>query len=221
MPDNAPPPTFAGVIFDMDGVLCDSEALICEAAVGMFRAQYGIDVHADDFTPFIGTGEDRYIGGVAEKHGVTLDRDADKAKTYEIYLDIIRGRLQPLPGAVGFVANCKQRGMKVAVATSADRVKMAGNLAEIGLPPESFDACVTGNDVQHKKPAPDIFVKAAEMLGLDPAVCLVVEDAQSGCQAAKAAGTMCLGVTSSFNDQTLRDAGADWTARDLTIGFAE
>lgn len=221
MPDNAPPPTFAGVIFDMDGVLCDSEALICEAAVGMFKTQHGVDVHPDDFTPFIGTGEDRYISGVAEKHGVTHDCAADKAKTYEIYLDIIRGRLQPLPGAVGFVADCKHRGIKVAVATSADRVKMAGNLAEIGMPPESFDACVTGEDVEHKKPAPDLFVKAAELLSLDPAECLVVEDARSGCQAAKAAGAMCLGITSSFSDQTLRAAGADWTARDLTIGFAE
>jgi len=100
-------------------------------------------------------------------------------------------------------------------------VKMRGNLAEIGLPPESFDACVTGNDVEHKKPAPDIFLKAAEMLGLDATTCLVVEDAQSGCQAAKAAGAMCLGITTSFSDDTLRDAGADWTAPDLTIGFAE
>jgi len=221
MPNNAPPPTFAGVIFDMDGVLCDSEDFICEAAVAMFKQNHGVDVHPDDFKPFIGTGEDRYIGGVAAKHDVSLDLAADKATTYDIYLKIIVGRLDPLPGAVDFINDCKARGMKVAVATSADHIKMMGNLTQIGLPPESFDACVNGLDVEHKKPAPDIFLKAAEKLGLDPATCLVVEDAHTGCQAAKAAGAMCLGLTTSFTAESLRDAGADWTAADLTTGFAD
>ena len=217
----APPPTFAGVIFDMDGVLCDSEDFICEAAMRMFKQNHGVDVDPDDFKPFVGTGEDRYIGGVADKHRVALDPKRDKATTYDIYLEIIKGRLEPLPGAIDFIDDCKRRGMKVAVATSADIVKMNGNLTEIGLPAETFDARVNGLDVEHKKPAPDIFLKAAEQLGLDPARCLVVEDAENGCQAAKAAGAMCLGLTTSFSANALRVAGADWTAPDLTLGFAD
>ena len=216
-----PPPTFAGVIFDMDGVLCDSEAFICEAATRMFKQNHGMVVHPDDFKPFVGTGEDRYIGGVADKHHVMLDPERDKATTYDIYLEIIKGRLQPLPGAISFIDDCKRRGMKIAVATSADIIKMNGNLTEIGLPAETFDARVNGLDVEHKKPAPDLFLKAAEQLGLDPARCLVVEDAENGCQAAKAAGAMCLGLTSSFSAEALRAAGADWTAPDLTRGFAD
>ena len=59
-----------GIIFDMDGVLCDSEPLIAEAAGRMFREKYGVPATPEDFQPFIGTGEDRFLGGVAEKYGV-------------------------------------------------------------------------------------------------------------------------------------------------------
>jgi beta-phosphoglucomutase len=204
-----------GIIFDMDGVLCDSEPFINEAAIRMFEQVHGVKVKPDDFIPFVGAGEDRYIGGVAEKYGVKLSMPADKNKTYEIYLQIIRGRLHPLPGAVEFIADARKRGLKLAVATSADKIKMDGNLREIGIPTSSFDAIVTGNDVQRKKPDPQVFLLAAERLGLDPRLCLVVEDAPNGIRAGKAAGAICLGITSSFDTKTLREAGADFTAADL------
>lgn len=206
------------VIFDMDGVLCDSEPFICEAACRMFQELYGVKVSPEDFLPFVGAGEDRYLGGVAEKHGVKLDPVRAKADTYRIYLQIIRGRLQPLRGAREFVQRCKRQGKRVAVASSADRIKVDGNLAQIGLAPATFDALVCGEDVSRKKPAPDIFLLAARRLGVEPARCLVVEDAPNGVRAAKAAGARCLGVTSSFSAQALRDAGADLLAPDLADG---
>jgi beta-phosphoglucomutase len=206
---------FRGVIFDMDGVLCDSEPFICEAACRMFVERHHATVSPEDFLPFVGAGEDRYIGGVAEKHGIVLDLPSDKARTYEIYLDIIRGRLGPLPGASEFIAACHDRGLKLAVATSADEVKMNGNLEQIGLPRLTFDACVTGSDIQRKKPHPDIFLRAAVMLHLPPEECLVVEDAPNGIQAARAAGSKCLGLTTSFDRAALVQAGANWTAPDL------
>jgi len=207
--------TLRGVIFDMDGVLCDSEAFICEAARRMFAELYGAAVAAEDFIPFVGTGENRYLGGVAEKHGIAIDIGAAKKRTYEIYLEIIVGRLRPLPGVHAFVAACRARGLKLAVATSADHVKMAGNLREIDLPPERFDTCVNGLDIEHKKPAPDIFLLAARRLGLPPGECLVVEDAPSGVRAAKAAGSTCLALTSSFTAEELGACGADWVAPNL------
>jgi len=203
------------LIFDMDGVLVDSEPFICEAAMRMFETTYGQIVKREDFAPFVGAGEDRFIGGVAEKYGISLSMPRDKFRTYEIYLDIIRGRLDPLPGAVGFVKLVKQRGLKSAVATSADRVKMEGNLREIKLSPADFDAIITGDDVAKKKPDPEIFLLAAMRLDAQPAECLVIEDAPNGIAAAKAAGCRCLGLTSSFSEQTLRDAGADFVAHDL------
>ena len=206
-----------GIIFDMDGVLVDSEPFICEAAMRMFETTYGQVVRREDFAPFVGAGEDRFIGGVAEKYGVTLSMPRDKFRTYEIYLDIIRGRLEPLPGAIAFVREVKARGLRSAVATSADRVKMEGNLREIKLSPADFDALITGDDVAKKKPDPEIFLLAASRLNLPPAECLVIEDAPNGIVAAKAAGCRCLGLTSSFTEVTLREAGANFVAKDLSV----
>jgi HAD superfamily hydrolase (TIGR01509 family) len=200
------------VVFDMDGVLCESEPFIAEAACRMFAETYGVRVVPEDFRPFVGTGEDRFLSGVAEKFGVALTLPRDKHRTYDIYLEIIRGRLQPVRGAKEFIATCRQHGLKLAVATSADRVKMNGNLREIGLPPEIFEACVTGDDIQRKKPDPQIFQVAAGRLGVRPQECLVVEDAVSGVQAAKAAGMLCLALTTSFDAATLSAVGADQTA---------
>src|SRR5262249_54255273 len=81
----------AGVIFDMDGVLCDSEPFIAAAAIEMFRQTYQRAVMREDFAPFVGAGEDRFIGGVAEKYGIKLTMPRDKQRTYAIYLQEIKG----------------------------------------------------------------------------------------------------------------------------------
>jgi beta-phosphoglucomutase len=201
------------VLFDMDGVLVDSEELICQAAIEMFREK-GLIVQPEDFIPFVGTGENRYIGGVAEKYNFSVDIKEVKKRTYEIYDTIVRNKLKPLPGVKEFINSCKDRNLKIAVATSADEVKMKINLREIGLPVETFDVTVNGLQIERKKPFPDIYLKAAELLGVPPENCLVVEDAPSGIKAARAAGMKCLAVMSSFSEKELKDA--DWIARDLS-----
>lgn len=201
-----------GVIFDMDGVLVDSEAFINKAAVLMFREKQ-IVVEPEDFMPFVGAGENRYIGGVAEKYGIDIDIISAKARTYEIYREIVPGKLQPLPGALELVARCRDAGLKTAIATSADRIKMETNLSAIGLPAERFDALVNGLDVDKRKPYPDIFLHAAKLLALAPGWCLVVEDAPNGVEAARAAGSRCLAVTSTFGADKLK--AADWVVDTL------
>jgi HAD superfamily hydrolase (TIGR01509 family) len=207
-----------GVIFDMDGVLVDSEPFIAEAAMRMF-AERGLAVRPEDFRPFVGAGEDRYLGGVAERHGFALDLERDKARTYQLYDRMVRGRLGPLPGVHEFIAKCRARKLRLALATSADRVKLLVNLRELGLAPETFDALVDGLDVERKKPAPDIFRLAAERLGLPAGECLVVEDAVNGVAAAKAAGARCLALTTSFTRDQL--AGADFLAATLADAPAQ
>lgn len=209
-------PPLRGIIFDMDGVLCDSEPFINQAAIRMFQTVHHTAVHPDDFLPFVGAGEDRYIGGVAEKYGIRLTMPRDKETTYDIYLDLIKGRLHPLPGAVDFIRRSRARGLKLAVATSADRRKMEGNLHQIQLPPSTFDAIVTGDDVRRKKPDPQIFLLAAERLGLAPAECLVIEDAVNGIQAAHAAGCRCLALSTTFPAEELKKHAPDYLAPDLT-----
>lgn len=201
-----------GVLFDMDGVLSDSEPFILQAAMMMF-SESGLRVKPEDFKPFVGTGENSYIGGVAEKYNLKVDIEKAKARTYVIYQEIIKGKLKALPGASDFVSSCHKRGFRLAIATSADNIKMVASLTEIGIPLTAFDAAVSGSDVINKKPAPEIYLKAAAMLGLKPSECLVVEDALSGIHAAKAAGCKCLAVATSFHGDYLKDA--DWVCQSL------
>lgn len=193
------------IIFDMDGVLTDSEPLINAAAIAMF-GELGVVVAPEDFHPFVGTGENRYLGGVAERYGIALDIEAAKRRTYEIYLAMVPERLHAFPGAVALVERCQGAGYQVAVASSADRIKIEANLEKIGLPPARWDAVVSAEDVEHKKPAPDIFLAAARKLGVAAGDCVVVEDAPNGIRAAKAARMRCVAVAQSFSSEQLGEA---------------
>jgi len=206
------------VLFDMDGVLVDSEAYIRQAAMEMF-AEKGYRVAVEDFLPFTGMGENRYLGGVAEKHKIPFELEKDKARTYEIYAELVNGRLSPLDGVQEFIGICRNRGLKLAVASSADPVKVNINLDEIGLKLSLFQAIVTGLDIEHKKPAPDIFLKAARLMGVDPGRCLVVEDAISGVAAGKSAGARVLALTTSFSHGEL--SWADWITETLATAGDE
>jgi len=196
-----------GVIFDMDGVLADSEPLICAAAREMFR-EHGVTVCPEDFLPFVGAGENRYIGGVAEKYGVALDIAQAKARTYELYLRMVPERLHVFPGAVELVLACRAAGWPCAVASSADRIKVDANLRKIGLPIAFWQTVVTAEDVKQRKPDPAIFLKAAERIGLAPSLCTVVEDAVNGIAAAKAAGMRCVAIATTFTEDQLAQADA-------------
>ena len=206
-----------GYIFDMDGVLCDSEPYIAEAAIRMFKERYGVVVTAEDFVPFVGTGEDRYLSGVAAKYDVAITLPEDKHETYRLYFECIVGRMQALPGVLNFISKAEAAGKVLAVATSADRKKFEENVRQIGLDPSRFNAVVTGGEIENKKPAPDIFLKAAERLGLNPVDCVVFEDAKNGVQAAKSAGAHCVGIASFFTVKELIKAGAD----EAVAGFTE
>lgn len=191
----------------MDGVLLDSEEYICKAGVEMFREK-GFSVSPEDFKEFTGMGENRYLGGVAEKNGIPFELVKDKARTYEIYALLVAGKLTPFKGVTEFIAKCQERNLKLALASSADPPKIMINLNEIGISEHTFHTIVSGLDIEHKKPAPDIFLKAAENLGVDPGECLVIEDAISGVEAGIAAGCRVLALTTSFREEQL--SGAHW-----------
>lgn len=189
------------ILFDMDGVLIDSEALMARAGILALR-EFGIEAVSEDFLPFVGRGEDKYIGGVAEKHGVRYDT-AMKDRAYDYYGQMVAAEATVPADTLPTLKALHARGIKMAVCSSADRVKVRYNLRAIGASESLFGAIVTGSDVERKKPAPDIYLKGAELLGEKPEDCLVVEDAPSGIQAAHAGGIRAVGITSSFSAQEL------------------
>ena len=216
------------IIFDMDGVLTDSEWFIAEAGRLMFLENHGVTVTHEDFLPFVGHGENRFLGGVAEKYGIAaFDIERDKARTYSIYTEIVRGKLNPLPGAIEFVRRSREMGLKTVLATSTDYIKMMASLREIGLAPAEeaaasdsravfFDAMVNGLDVERRKPFPDIFLEAARRIDINPGLCWVVEDSPGGILAAKAAGMRCLALLTTFSEEEIKKTGPDIIVKDLS-----
>ncbi len=192
-----------GVLFDMDGVLIDSEPFILEAAIEGLK-QFGVNAQPDDFTPFIGAGETRYLGGPAEKYGVAF-RPEMKTVVYAIYANILKQHPDAVYDGVFDVINSVKAKYKAAVCSAADLVKVEHNLNAIGVTPAFFDALVTGSDVTRQKPFPDIFLKGAGLLGLPAEQCVVVEDSINGIKAAKAAGALSIGVTTSFTKEELEE----------------
>jgi beta-phosphoglucomutase len=205
------------VIFDMDGVLVDSEEFMRESAIISLR-RYGINPSHGDFSEFTGMGEDMFIGGVARKHGLEYTTDM-KDYAYDYYARNANQGVIVFPHAKEVLEKVKGMNLKVAVASAADLIKVTANLSCIGVDTSFFDAVVTGSDVTKKKPDPETFLKAAEKLDINPSDCIVIEDAISGIKAAKAAGMKNVGITTSFDEASLKAAQPDHVVKDILEAF--
>ncbi|KAL3638204.1 Protein SUPPRESSOR OF QUENCHING 1, chloroplastic [Castilleja foliolosa] len=207
----------SAVLFDMDGVLCNSEEPSRLAAVELF-AEMGVEVTVQDFVPFTGTGEANFLGGVASVKGVKgFNTEEAKKRFFEIYLNKYAKPNSGIgfPGAYELIVECKNEGLKVAVASSADRIKVDANLAAAGLQLSMFDAIVSADAFENLKPAPDIFLAAAKLLDVPPSECVVIEDALAGVQAAKSASMRCIAVTTSSAEDALKAIGPSLLRKDI------
>lgn len=208
-----------GILFDIDGVIVDSEPFLAEAC-RLFFAEKGCSVTPADFLPYVGAGENKYIGCVAEKYGISIEIESAKIEVYRIYDRVARGltgfgKMPPMPGILRFIGNARKAGLKTALASSADRMKVEINIKSAGLDIRDFDFLINGSQIERKKPFGDIYEAAARNIGLDCSECLVVEDAVNGVQAGKNAGCLCLAVTGTFSIEQLKAAGADLAYRNI------
>jgi beta-phosphoglucomutase len=201
------------VIFDVDGVIADTEALNARASVMMFDELHGTKVQPGDFREFVGTGDERYVEGVAEKYGVKINTEAAVERRKENFFKLMeRQPLPAMPGVLAIVQTARvSADVKLAIAMSGNSDKQFPVIHRAGLRLEWFDVVVTGDDVTRKKPDPQIYEVTAERLALPPARCVVLEDAPAGVAAAKAAGAVCVAVTSSVDADKLGEA-------DLVVG---
>lgn len=185
------------VIFDLDGLLADTERLHCRAYQEVLRAEGAVLTEAEYFEHWVRAGKG-IQEWVADK-GLNLDPlrlRADKARRY---LQLLRTSLRPMDGVVSLLESL--HGNKtLALASSSYRDAVDGVLAGLNLS-GYFKAIVSGSDVANVKPAPDIFLAAAGRLGAAPPECLVIEDAEKGVLAAHRAGMYCIAVP---NEHTRR-----------------
>lgn len=205
-----------GILFDVDGVIFDSESFIKQAFYNYFNSFYHKVITEKDMAPFVGTGERTSITGLCQALGLDCDVERDKKGIYDEYARLIKGKLKCMNGSKRFIENAHKAGLKLALATSADRVKLNSSLNETGLAAELFDFIVSGDMVARTKPDGSIYRYAASGLVLENDQCLVVEDALSGHMAAKRAGSPSLGVKSSFEERELVLSGADLVMKDLS-----
>ena len=174
-----------GAIFDMDGLLLDSEKIYQRSWHALARER-GLTLPSTFAQEITGTGTEQ-SRLILRKYYPSDDPDRLLAACKERVMAMEETELDPKPGAAALLKALHDAGWKLAVASSSPRDMVEKNLKKTGLD-QWMHQIVCGNEVRHGKPAPDIFLLAAQRLGLDPSLCLVLEDSPSGLRAAQAAG---------------------------------
>ncbi len=195
------------VIFDMDGVIIDSEPLHYESDLLTLK-HFGIEISPEALNQYVGVSNRVMWEDLKEKYNLaaSVDQLLEKQSCTKQHL-IGSKKLEPITGIPGLLEEIKNAGVKIGLASSSDRsfIEMILNsLGIIGF----FEVIVSGDEIKKSKPEPDIFLKAAEELKVNPNDCLVIEDSQHGVKAAGLAGMQCIGFqnpNSGTHDLSLAD----------------
>jgi len=199
----------------MDGVVIDNTPLH-ELAWLEFARSYGLNPSEANIRA---TNGRRAVDVVVSLFGSGLDSDeavsrlaAEREVLYRQYLTT--KEIKAVSGIKSFLTDLVSLDVPHVLATSAslNSVTIVLNRLELSA---YFDAIVSAENVDNGKPNPEVYLSAAKRVEVNPADCLVVEDAVPGVQAAKAAGASCLGITTSQSEDSLKQAGADWVAPDF------
>ncbi len=199
------------VIWDLDGVILDS-AEEHRLAWHRMAQEEGLPFTDEQFWATFGMRNDRIFSLLwKEVPPERVPELADRKEAY--YREFIRAKAAPLPGAIELLSELRAAGYPQALASSTPLKNIEVISEVLGLN-KYLDAFVSGETVPRGKPAPDVFLKAAATLGIEPAYCLVIEDAVAGVQAAHAGGMKCIAVMGNRDLPGLREA--ELSVKDLT-----
>ena len=201
------------VIFDLDGVLIDSEPLHCKADTRLLR-ELGADPPANYFDRFTGWTDAAMWEAIKTDYHLTKSIDQLMKMQVPIKLNLLQeGAYKAIPGIVEMLEEINTVRIPIAIASSSPRKFIEAAVKKIGIE-QYFKILVSGEEIERSKPEPDIFLKAALLLNVNPSECLVVEDSNSGTIAAKKAGMKCIGyqnVNSGIQDLS----NADFIVNDI------
>jgi len=174
------------VLFDMDGVIFDTEKVYLEHWIKIFK-KYGYEMKKEVYVSVMGRGRENVMKTFLEIYGENLPIVQMYKEKDELLVQAIEeGKVPMKPGAKEILNSIKENNFKIALATSAKRDRMMMQL-KMGKIENEFDAIVCGDDITNSKPDPEIFLKAAQKLSVNPENCVVVEDSPSGIKAAYSA----------------------------------
>ncbi len=180
------------IIFDMDGVIVDSEPTHVRIETSIFR-DLGISLTEAEHREFQGVTSHEIWHTLMQRYGLDLNADTLAAKQRAIFLERLAADEVPLvPGVSDIIRDLATHGSTLAVASSSVRAVVESVLSHAKVA-HLFSAIACGDEVAQSKPAPDVFLLAAARLGVSPAECVVIEDSENGVAAAKAAGMHCVG----------------------------
>ncbi len=187
-----------GLLCDLDGTLADSEPLHCQAWLDLLRTDYDLDFDEHWFEQFVGTSDRVVATHVIEVHGVDATTSELIDRKQRAFHAAVRTSAAAFDGVFEWLERIGKR-FPLAIATNSGRADANLMIETLGL--DRFTSVsVTASDVDHMKPAPDIYRLAAERLGLDPKDCIAIEDSGPGGVAARAAGCYLIGLTEAVAD---------------------
>ena len=187
-----PPGSQPPVVFDMDGILLDSEAAWTRAETRLF-ARYGRTYGAEEKRLLIGGSLEDTAGHMERLLGRPGGSSDLLHELRELAAEEFAGPVEPMPGALELVGELRDLGRRVAVASNSERRLVDLALTGSGLA-DSFGAVVAGDEVPYPKPAPDLYLEACRRLGTSPHRAVAVEDSPRGAAAARAAGLFVVGI---------------------------
>ncbi len=202
------------VIFDMDGVLINSEPVTVRAAIKAL-SEIGISATSEEFKPYIGAGEDKFIIETCQKYKKDNMIPRAMSRLYELFNQYVFEDLTVYPSVHKVISALTASGYHLCIASSSAAEKLAVSLKAANISTDLFDVIITGSDVSEKKPSPEIYFTAMDELDADPEECIIIEDAINGIRAAMASGAFCFGVTTSFSKEILEKEAPDFIVDDI------
>lgn len=180
------------VIFDMDGVIIDSEPIHFEVDMQTMR-DLGFDISSEELEKYVGTTNEYMFSDLKNKYNIK--QSIEEVINYKVELTkkkVIQSDLEPIEGIKELLVDLKNKNISTAIASSSPRNFIDVVVSKFNLQ-DYFNFIVSGEEVHNGKPAPDVYIETAKKLGLPPEECTVIEDSRNGVLAAKAAGMKCIG----------------------------